>query len=683
MILFLLTLPAIADAQQGVYTDAAGARHRWKIDRAHTLIWNGKPFLPLGTWFVSHYLDTGKEEQWAQDVAALEQLVSKGITDFYIGWAGRPPEQYQRLIDWFEAHGCTYGIIPARYDWDPLHGYKMTAHKLDIPRADAVRVSSDSERLKLAGAAFVAVDDAGKILAAGTRQADAAGGGVSLEDERLGGRGSLWYIRRIEVADANGFDWWSGSDRHKANVIAFLKALKTGPGLRLIIDPFFNEEGFYWGTENVIPDSPAYRAAFRGWLGERHRSVASLNEAWAVMGDTVETFEQAARLIPIVVGQRHGSVGYLLDPSTQSVFRVDLRKSVVLLDLLEGRDTLYARLHNDIAGAIRARAVDVPVVYKRVGWLWRGFINLSNQGGFDGLGLEVYKAGEGYGVPAATYLSELRQSKRPMWYVTTETNHAPEGERPAGLVGYPSREVMWAELDRQMALGVKGIYLFAAQPQNGRKIFEPQYDLLAVPEQYDWFAAYKRRVSSESSVRVPHRARVWFSYPANSPDLAGSGDLTSVNLPTDAWRAPDRNRTWVLPSYRADVETDVLFTCLDSTPLNRRYGAQLADVIRRKKTRVVYAGLRPDRQLIPGLDQYFTGATVVEDGVRYQVLRGRGEHEVLATLKTGEIWALRTGRLTIVAKDGALREWAGSEGKPADAKGRSEADGLLNRLLAH
>ncbi len=131
-----------------------------------------------------------------------------------------------------------------------------------------------------------------------------------------------------------------------------------------------------------------------------------------------------------MVGQRHGDVGYLLDPATECVVRVDLHRSVVLLDLLEARDTLYARLHSEIADAIRAKAVNVPIVYKRVGWLWRGFINRRKQGGFDGLGLEVYKAGEAYDVPAATYASELRQSRRPMWYITTETNHARKASAP-------------------------------------------------------------------------------------------------------------------------------------------------------------------------------------------------------------------------------------------------------------
>ncbi|NLX23241.1 MAG: hypothetical protein GXY55_16440 [Phycisphaerae bacterium] len=661
----LFLVPVVSRAAgQGVYVDAAGGRHEWTITETHALLWNGEPFMPFGTWFVSHYLDTGREEQWAEDVAALELLIGKGITDFYFGWANRPPEMYQRLIDWFEAHGCTYGIIPARYDWDPLYGYKMSPQRHDLPAADPLRITGDSERLQLAGTAFVLVGQAGESLQAGAREAEAPGREIILSEELSACHGTLWCIRRVRVAGSNGFDWWSGFQRHTDNVISFLNALRTGPGLRLVIDPFFNEEGFYWGTENVIPDRAAYRDAFKGWLRERYPTVAALNEAWSVASDPLTSHEQAARLIPIVVGQRHGDVGYLLDPTSERVVHVDLHRSVVLLDLLEARDTLYARLHNEIADAIRARALNVPIVYKRVGWLWRGFVNRREQGGFDGLGLEVYKAGEAYDVPAATYASELRQSRRPMWYITTETNHAPQGERPAGLIGYPSRETLWADLDRQMALGVKGIYIFAAQPQNGRKIFEPEYDLLAVPEQYDWFAAYKQKVLAEAGGRIAHHPAAWFSFPVNSPDLVDSGDMTSSSVPIDAWRVPNQDRSWVWPTYHADAETDLLVTCLDTVPLNRRYGPELAAVLGRAKTRVLYAGLRPHRERVPGLDEFFTDTRRTEDGATYQILRPTDRCEILAKLRTGEVWALRADGLTIVARDGVLRQWVQGQSPP-------------------
>lgn len=656
----LLFLPSAVHATgRGVYIDAEGNRHPWEITDTHALTWNGKPFIPFGTWFVSHYLETGRDEEWTEDVAALEMLVSKGITDFYFGWANRTPQQYQRLIDWFEAHGCTYGIIPARYDWEPLVGYKMSVEKHELPPQP--EFSFHYDKLKPVGAAFVVKDASGEILNGGIRDFDLTRQDIAFEGIFPETAHSIWWIPRIEVADAIGFDWWSGFQRHTDNVIAFLNSLNTGPGLRLIIDPFFNEEGFYWGTENVIPHSAAYRSAFEGWLRERYSNVRRLNEAWSVSGTSLESFEQAARLVPVAVGQQHGDTGYLLDSVTQRVIQVDLRYSVVLLDLLDGRDRLYAQLHNEIADAIRRKAIDVPIVYKRVGWLWRGFINRSQHGGFDGLGLEVYKSGDKYDVPAATYASELRQSRRRMWYITTETNHSPEGGHPEGSIGYPSQETLWADLDRQMSMGVKGVYLFAAQPQNERKIFEPEYDLLAVPEQYDWFVAYKKKVSSEGTEHIMHLPKAWFSFPVNSPELAQSGDLSSGGLPVDAWRTPDEGRTWVLPTYHADVETEVLFTCLDTAPLNRRYGAELASVIRKARTRVVYAGLRPHRELVPGLDELFTDQFVTENDVTYQVLKPPRRCEILGRLSSGEVWSLRTKRLTIVARDGALMQWAQGE----------------------
>jgi len=46
-----LPRPALAlpPAQsEGAYLDSAGASHHWKVNNAHTLIWDDKPFIPVG-----------------------------------------------------------------------------------------------------------------------------------------------------------------------------------------------------------------------------------------------------------------------------------------------------------------------------------------------------------------------------------------------------------------------------------------------------------------------------------------------------------------------------------------------------------------------------------------------------------------------------------------------------------
>jgi len=127
---------------------------------------------------------------------------------------------------------------------------------------------------------------------------------------------------------------------------------------------------------------------------------------------------------------------------------------------------------------------------------------------------------------------------------------------------------------------------------------------------------------------------------------------------------PNQDRSWVWPTYHADAETDLLVTCLDTVPLNRRYGPELAAVLGRAKTRVLYAGLRPHRERVPGLDEFFTDTRRTEDGATYQILRPTDRCEILAKLRTGEVWALRADGLTIVARDGVLRQWVQGQSPP-------------------
>ncbi len=664
LLLCVLTHPVLAEKPRtcGTYVDDAGQSHSWYITSAHTLVWEEKPFLPFGTWFVSHYLDRGTSGRWREDVAALELLKSKGITDYYVGWANQKPKLYQRLIDWFESNGCTYGIIPARYDWEPLVGYKVMPGQIAVASPGRYTATVKTGQTHLLRAFYLLLNESGDVAQSGSVEAQGDSSELAFEvPPPITGKHTLWYVPTVRCAGANGFDWWTGYTGHRQKLAAFLRELKLGPGLRLMIDPFFNEEGFYWGTENVIPDSDAFRGAFQAWLQKQHSDVAALNRAWSVIGTPVASFQQAARLVPVMIGQKAGDTGYLWDPAEKVAIRVDLKASLVAYDLLQARDDSYADLHNEVSDAMR-QVVDVPIVFKRTGWQMRGFINPRGKGGFDGTGLEIYKAGDDHYVPAGGYLAEVQQSGKTMWYLTTETNYKDERKpKPEGF-GYPSKEIMFAALDRQMEMGVKGFYLFAAQPQNTHKIFEPEYDLLRVPEQYDWFMEYKHRILAERAKWAAYAPRADCFFPVNSPDLRETGDLSGKSLPMEAWRAPDG--VWVLPSYSARVPAGRLFACLDSVPLCRKYGGQLNKAIQARAVPIVYLGLLGVRGTVPLLDRYFTDERVIEGGVEYQVLLPGADGNVLARTRSGRVWAIAQDGLKILARKGVMRELSSAgEGK--------------------
>jgi hypothetical protein len=120
---------------QGAFTDAAGAKHVWRINGAHTLIWDGEAYLPVGGRFQARSWVAGAgEADWQADVAALKTLKEKGVADLLLQPAATPdqrptgitrvaPAALQRLMDHLDAEGFTYGVSLNDGPRDPLIGY--------------------------------------------------------------------------------------------------------------------------------------------------------------------------------------------------------------------------------------------------------------------------------------------------------------------------------------------------------------------------------------------------------------------------------------------------------------------------------------------------------------------------------------------------------------------------------
>src|SRR5437879_5152458 len=107
-------LPAAAIASAGgEFADRAGATHHWEINRAHALVWDGKPYLPAGV--VLHV--PGSQVAGAPSppvTQALDLLVAHGVKDVCLvrsgGWLAGDTPADQALVDALETRGLRYGI---------------------------------------------------------------------------------------------------------------------------------------------------------------------------------------------------------------------------------------------------------------------------------------------------------------------------------------------------------------------------------------------------------------------------------------------------------------------------------------------------------------------------------------------------------------------------------------------
>jgi hypothetical protein len=92
----------------GQFVDSSGSSNVWTVNAAHTLIWNDKPFVPVGGRFqAKSWSATATDEDWESDKAALVTLKAQGVTDIYIqpaqgGLTSVSPTSIQRLVDYLD-----------------------------------------------------------------------------------------------------------------------------------------------------------------------------------------------------------------------------------------------------------------------------------------------------------------------------------------------------------------------------------------------------------------------------------------------------------------------------------------------------------------------------------------------------------------------------------------------------
>jgi hypothetical protein len=112
--LFCAAAGADKGANEGAYVEPGGARHEWRVERTHSLTWDGKPYLPAGVVFHSQFLKSPSDDSLARDAAELERLKSGGVQDIWVepgrGLLETKVSDTQKLIDALEARGFRYGL---------------------------------------------------------------------------------------------------------------------------------------------------------------------------------------------------------------------------------------------------------------------------------------------------------------------------------------------------------------------------------------------------------------------------------------------------------------------------------------------------------------------------------------------------------------------------------------------
>lgn len=546
-ILLATVSPAITVASgvklvsSGEFTDRDGAIHSWRVNGSHTLLWEGRPYMPVGGVFCSRYVSSGQTEQnWQADVKALELIKSKGITDFLVRTTGpaslSKPDAWQKLIDYLDQNGFTYGIDladgpqaslsgylvdPARYKvTDITKDAKLTFNMPDISTGLWMLCSAGSGEVLSSGGAMVA---AGKVKVDIRSAPDQSAVLILYPEKTLSG------------GDKGGTsDVWTGFDEYRDRLVAWLGKIKFGKGLRFFADPIASKADLTGELSSLIPDSTNFRLEFESYLAKKYQNVGSVNSAWGVKDKDIKSFQQAARLIPLWWGAK--GIPAVYDRANGRRYDVDPIGTKIWTDLLAFRDSSTQTYMNAAADIVKRSGANVPVIYKAL-HQHKVYVNSVSRGGFDGLGVESYgHALDLITASAGPAFSMAEEAARSTWFVVTGTGDNRRREKPGP--GYPSESSMLADLDYFREIGAKGVFVNALQdmPDKGDK----SSSMVGAPEQLDWLKSFKDKFVTDS--RADYLPKVIF-YPS---DPVVGASITRLE--------PD---TWWLPSLRGGARVDL------------------------------------------------------------------------------------------------------------------------------
>jgi hypothetical protein len=506
----------------GSYTDGGGGQHPWSINEMHCLIWDSAPYIPVGTVFTAKSMAPGStEDSFRADVTVLEAMKAKGITDVILrssaAFTSCSPQSLQRMVDFLDRSGFTYGVQIDDGPAEPLSGFVISpnVYRMDGPSNEAVFTWN-----------WPSVDAAIYVVVNKLDMEVEATGGAQIKDGKvivtlrqpLSPNQVLTVYPRKQFRTANGGvvgDLWSGFGGYRDRLLDFLKQVKFGPGLRFFMEPFTSKVDFTGEDANLVPDSAKFRLGFEAYLSRKYVQEGAINAAWG-LNDTIDSFETASRLIPFWGAGRGVAVAY--DRASAKRYPVDSGSSQLWRDLSDYRDSSAQEYMNTISDTIKKHVANVPVLFKCPRY-HRLYANPYGIGGFDGLGAVAYGTDESLVTRSAGPAYALtEEAGKSTWFMAAATGPVSGS--------YQSETAMSASLDLLREIGCKGFFVDCISDASSAQI--------------DWLKGFKDRIAK---ARIAEFSPTVLEYPAYG--------LTGAYVKRVA------RDTWWLPSLKVGKPTFV------------------------------------------------------------------------------------------------------------------------------
>jgi len=347
LLLALVPFAAQCQGRQGVYKTPSGASAAWSINENHTLIWDGKPYLPIGI----------RIDGTPGDVAAAK---SAGIHDVIVdlpsngvGWDETLSALNDAKIN-FLLRVDSIAPMAKGFAVEP-QAYRITG--ITTPRTITVSLPG-------ATSAFVILASRRDSSIASTGRVPVINGQLTY-NAKPGGEIEHVLLVYPETSSLEQPDYWEAMDAHRDALLSSLKRHAPGAGLRGVVDPLGRTVGLPGRQLEFVPTSDYFHLEFRDILENRYHSLKTAMQTWSMGTNDLETFDDLARLVPLWQGSR--GVPLLLDPKTNRTYPADIKHSAIWNDIIDAVNAAGARRFNRFVSAVRS-VVNVPVVQEWAGW---------------------------------------------------------------------------------------------------------------------------------------------------------------------------------------------------------------------------------------------------------------------------------------------------------------------------
>jgi hypothetical protein len=536
----LLSVPSMTLAaptqSQGLFVDGAGGRHSWTINKSHTLLWDDKPFLPVGGLFqVQSWGPNTTDADFAADKAALAEIKARGVKDVILqptrgGITALNPETIQRVLDYLDSEGFTYGLSLNDGPREPLSAFEVRpgAYRQMTPEGGStLRFPIENLASSLY---FIVAPTGSELVTSGNAQMTPDG--VKIDTPALNDKMVAFLVpEKLYFANSpmGVPNLWDGYDSYRDSLLSLFSKVHLGKGFRFFVDALPPSLDLTDEAMRILPNSPGFTAEWGAYLARKYRTLETLDSAWNITERNVPSFDAASALLPLWNGGKGVSLFY--DRKTKTAYKTDYTRSLFWTDLRAFMTDSVRGYMNDLAIALKHGVADVPVVYRshKTSLL---FSQLASGPGFDGIGVDAYGRGRDLIATggAGEVYAQASEANRTIWLPITATSDA--GPLPATKTakGYGSRTALVNDFNWLRDIGGRGFYVDSLRTLDPART---NFNLAALPDQLTWLSDYQGMLEAGATSSGPLTTLPGVTYYPRS--LAGA----SIKLlPGGEWWLP-------------------------------------------------------------------------------------------------------------------------------------------------